>query len=220
MGSARPVPPPPLPRRAACHAVTAAASPPQPCETSASQEKKKKKEEIIGGGWLSGKAASEPRVSSEECGVHLVPSYLEVTSWHPFLGPPSCTGSRLREEAEPWVALLRTGWPCAYGFLHLASLGPGQWGTTGGSRRHICLASSRLCPLVALVWRDLYLPEHGGSELAMEKGLSSLTRGQSPRAGIPRLILSEYAGGERPARHFRDTGDPSLGLSEHTYRVS
>lgn len=105
-------------------------------------------------------------------------------------------------------------------FLHLASLGPGQWGTTGGSRRHICLASSRLCPLVALVWRDLYLPEHGGSELAMEKGLSSLTRGQSPRAGIPRLILSEYAGGERPARHFRDTGDPSLGLSEHTYRVS
>lgn len=161
MGSARPVPPPPLPRRAACHAVTRGRLP-SPALRNLGVSGKKKKEEIIGGGWLSGKAASEPRVSSEECGVHLVPSYLEVTSWHPFLGPPSCTGSRLREEAEPWVALLRTGWPCAYGFLHLASLGPGQWGTTGGSRRHICLASSRLCPLVALVWRDLYLPEHGG----------------------------------------------------------
>lgn len=82
----------------------AAASPPQPCETLASRGIKKK-EEISRGGWLARKAASEPRVSAREYGVHLVPSYLEMTSWHPCLGPPSCTDSRLGEDAEPWVAL-------------------------------------------------------------------------------------------------------------------
>lgn len=64
-------------------------------------------------------------------------------------GATSCRGSRLGEESEPLVAPVRTGWPCANGSLYLAFQGPGQWGT-GGSHRHICLASPRLCPLVAL----------------------------------------------------------------------
>lgn len=55
------------------------------------------------------------------------------------------------EDAEPWVAPVRTGWPRAFGSHYLASLGPGQWwvGETGGTYRHICQTSSRLCPLVA-----------------------------------------------------------------------
>lgn len=42
----------------------------------------------------------------------------------------------------------------------------------------------------------------------MEKGLSSLTRGQSPRAGIPRLILSEYAGGGETCKTFQGYRGP------------
>lgn len=59
-------------------------------------------------------------------------------------------------------------------------LGPGQWGT-GGSHRHIYLASPILCPLVALAWRDLYPSEHWGSGLAMKTGPSSPTTWQFPR---------------------------------------
>lgn len=38
------------------------------------------------------------------------------------------------EDAEPWVAPVRTGWPCAFGSHYLASLGPGQWGVEGWDR--------------------------------------------------------------------------------------
>lgn len=51
----------------------------------------------------------------------------------------------------------------------------------------------------------------------MKKGLrSSPTSWQAPRAGTPRLILSGYVGGERPARAFRDPQGSSMSLSEHT----
>lgn len=116
--------PPPLPSLA------------KPWRLRGKKKKKKKKEEIIGVAGLLGKRPVSQGMSAGKYGVHLVLSYLEVTSWHPCLGPPSFTSSKLGKEAEHWVAPVRADWPCASGSLYLASLGPGRCGDSG-RHRHI-----------------------------------------------------------------------------------